>query len=106
MIPISPIQAFERAWLRLIRSRAYGLLLEAVACYDTGDMARTYRATYLQREKWWVGWSEDVPGGLTQGKTLAEVKANLRDAIRLMLEPANLDALPPGAKVVQERIRL
>jgi predicted RNase H-like HicB family nuclease len=49
-------------------------------------MAKTYSATFLKRDRWWVAWSEDVPGALTQGKTLAEAKSNLRDAIRLMLE--------------------
>jgi hypothetical protein len=29
-----------------------------------------YRATFLKREKWWVGWSDDVPGAVTQGKRL------------------------------------
>ena len=47
-------------------------------------MAKSHRATFLKRKKWWVGWSEDVPGALTQGKTLTQAKANLRDAIRLM----------------------
>lgn len=57
-------------------------------------MAKTYNATFLKRDRWWVGWSEDVPGALTQGKTLTEAKANLRDAIRLMLSPADLDHIP------------
>jgi len=58
----------------------------------------------LKRDKWWVAWSEDVPGALTQGQTLAKAKANLRDAIRLMLEPVDLDDLPK-VKVVKDRIR-
>jgi len=68
-------------------------------------MAKSYRATFLKRGRWWVGWSADVPGALTQGRTLDEAKANLRDAIRLMLEPADLKTLPKG-RVVQERITL
>ena len=66
-------------------------------------MPKSYRATFLKRGRWWIGWSADVPGALTQGRTLEEAKANLRDAIRLMLEPADLKMLPK-AKVVQERI--
>ena len=70
-------------------------------------MAKSYKATFLKRDKWWVAWSEDVPGALTQGKTLASAKANLRDAIRLMLRPVELDKLPkPKAKVVQGRVRV
>ena len=56
-------------------------------------MAKSYKATFLKRDKWWVAWSEDVPGALTQGKTLASAKANLRDAIRVMLQDAPLERL-------------
>jgi len=52
-----------------------------------------------------VAWSEDVPGALTQGKTLAEAKVNLRGAIRLMLQPVNLKKLPK-VRVVQDRVRV
>jgi predicted RNase H-like HicB family nuclease len=66
-------------------------------------MPKKYRATFLKQGRWWIGWSADVPGALTQGKTLEEAKANLRDAIRLMLEPVDLKKLPK-ARVVQEHI--
>ncbi len=68
-------------------------------------MAKGHQATFLKRGKWWVGWSEDVPGALTQGRTLAVTKSNLRDAVRLMLEPVDLDALPTQ-RVVKSRVRL
>ena len=67
-------------------------------------MAKNYKATFLKRDKWWVAWSEEVPGALTQGKTLAEAKANLRDAIRLMLAPVDLDQLP-RVRMVHGRVR-
>ncbi len=70
-------------------------------------MAKSYKATFLRRDKWWVAWSEDVPGALTQGKTLTSAKANLRDAIRVMLRPVETDKLPkPPARVVQGRVRV
>ena len=68
-------------------------------------MPKTYRATFLKRDRWWVAWSEDVPGALTQGKSLAEAKANLRDAIKLMLEPADVESLPK-IRVVKDRVRV
>jgi len=68
-------------------------------------MRKSYRATFLKQGRWWVGWSADVPGALTQGRTLDEAKSNLRDAIRLMLQPVDLKGLPK-AKVVQERITI
>ena len=64
---------------------------------------KAYRATFLKRRRWWVGWAEDVPGALTQGRTLAEAKSNLRDAIRLMRTPVDLRNLPK-VRVVRSRI--
>ena len=66
---------------------------------------RKYRASYLHRGKWWVAWSDDVPGALTQGRTLQEARENLKDAIVLMLEPVDLKGLPPRAsRFVQEEL--
>lgn len=67
-------------------------------------MAKTYEATFLKRDDWWVAWSQDVPGALTQGRTLAEAKANLRDAIRLMLKPVTTSGIAKS-RVVRDRIR-
>lgn len=45
-------------------------------------------AHFLNRGKWWVAWTDDVPGAVTQGRTLNEARENLKDAVALMLEPA------------------
>lgn len=65
-----------------------------------------YRANFLHRDKWWVAWTDDAPGALTQGKTLDEARENLRDAIRLMHETVNVDDLPsaPQPELIQEVI--
>jgi predicted RNase H-like HicB family nuclease len=67
---------------------------------------KTFDATFLKRGKWWVAWSEDVPGALTQGRTLAEVRTNLRDAIRTMLAPLDLGDLPDKVNMRREKIRV
>jgi predicted RNase H-like HicB family nuclease len=51
---------------------------------------RRYQAHFLHRGKWWIAWTDDVPGALTQGGTLDEARDNLKDAIALMLEPVDL----------------
>ena len=48
----------------------------------------------FRSKRWWVAWSDDVPGALTQGRTLAAAKANLRDAIRMMLQAQSPVTLP------------
>jgi len=35
---------------------------------------------------WFVGWVEEIPGTISQGRSLAECRANLRDALQLMVE--------------------
>jgi len=49
-------------------------------------------AHFLHRGKWWVAWTDDVPGAMTQGRTLKEARENLKDAIHVMLGP--LGAVP------------
>ena len=35
---------------------------------------------------WFVGWVEEVPGTISQGRTLDECRRNLRESLLLMLE--------------------
>lgn len=35
---------------------------------------------------WYVGQLEEIPAGLSQGKTIDELKENLLDALKLILE--------------------
>jgi predicted RNase H-like HicB family nuclease len=39
-----------------------------------------------ERTGWFVGWVEEIPGTITQGRSLEECRNNLRDALQLMLE--------------------
>lgn len=47
---------------------------------------QTFTAVYTQNEGWWVGFIEEVPGAMSQGATLEECQANLREALILMLD--------------------
>jgi predicted RNase H-like HicB family nuclease len=42
-------------------------------------------AAFEQDGDWWVGSVEELPGALTQGRTLEEARADLRDAVREVL---------------------
>ena len=35
---------------------------------------------------WFVGWVEEIPGTITQGRSLDECRRNLRDSLELMVE--------------------
>ncbi len=45
-----------------------------------------YTAVYQKQGEWYLGWVEEVPGVNTQGKTLAETKTNLKEALEMVLE--------------------
>ncbi len=60
------------------------------------------KANFIKEGKWWVAWTEDIPGALTQGETQEEARENLIDAVNLMREPIDLSALPTSQVVVEE----
>ena len=49
-------------------------------------MIGQFTAVYMKRGKWYVGYVEEIPGVNTQGRTLAETKRNLKEALVLILE--------------------
>ena len=67
-------------------------------------MARQFTAIYKKHGKWYLGWVEEIPGVNAQGKTLKEVKENLKEALLLILEAnriLNKKEFPKG-KVIRE----
>lgn len=60
------------------------------------------RATFIKDGDWWVAWSDEVPGALTQGKTIEEAKENLIDAIHEMQRPVDISSLPKREVVLEE----
>lgn len=49
-------------------------------------MLQKFTAIYKKHGKWYLGWIEEIPGVNTQGRTLKEVRENLKDALLLILE--------------------
>jgi predicted RNase H-like HicB family nuclease len=60
------------------------------------------KATFVKDGKWWVAWTDDVPGAMTQGKTIEEAKENLIDAIHEMQKPIDLSSLPKREVILEE----
>jgi len=52
--------------------------------------SRKFTAVYKKSGEWYSGWIEEIPGVNTQGKTLTETKANLKEALLLILETNRL----------------
>ena len=69
-------------------------------------MAKQFTAIYKKSGKWYLGWVEEIPGVNTQGRTLQEVKENLKEALLLILVTnriLNKREIPKG-RVIREPI--
>ncbi|MBL7176048.1 MAG: type II toxin-antitoxin system HicB family antitoxin [Desulfobacteraceae bacterium] len=52
------------------------------------------KAVFVKDGRWWVAWTDDVPGAMTQGKTIDEARENLIDAIHEIQKPVDLSQVP------------
>ena len=48
-------------------------------------MEREFTAVIQKHGRWYIAWVEEVPGANTQGRTLAEVRRNLKEALHDIL---------------------
>jgi predicted RNase H-like HicB family nuclease len=49
-------------------------------------MKREFTSVIEKRGKWYVAYVEEIPGVNTQGRTLAEARRNLKEALTLIIE--------------------
>lgn len=66
-------------------------------------MKEEFTAVYEKRGKWYVAYVEELPGANTQGRTLAEARRNLKDAVRLIVE-TNRELAGPTMVLVDRRV--
>ena len=65
-------------------------------------------AVYMKVPEAYVAFVEELPGAITQGETLEEARANLQEAVTMVLE-ANRELAEQslqGAEVMRETLRL
>jgi predicted RNase H-like HicB family nuclease len=48
---------------------------------------REFTSVIEKRGNWYIGYVEELPGVNTQGKTLKEVRENLKEALCLIIKP-------------------
>jgi predicted RNase H-like HicB family nuclease len=65
-------------------------------------------AVYLKVPEGYIGFVQELPGANTQGETLEEAKANLEEAINLVLETnrALAEESLQGQEVIREAITI
>jgi predicted RNase H-like HicB family nuclease len=49
-------------------------------------MKHQFTSVIERRGKWFVAYIEEIPGVNTQGKTLAEARRNLKEALTMVIE--------------------
>ncbi len=62
-------------------------------------LENNFTAVYQKVGDWYIGFVEELPGANAQGRTLAEVRASLKEAVKLILEAnreLDLKPLDPG----------
>jgi predicted RNase H-like HicB family nuclease len=64
------------------------------------NMKRFFTLEYWTDEGWFVGKLKEIPGVFSQGETLDELKENIADAYRMMLE-AESEPEHVGAQVLE-----
>ena len=69
-------------------------------------MKQSYTAVIQQRNPWWIGWIEEVPGVNSQGRTREELLENLSSALEEALEMNRADALAAAHGAEYEEVRL
>jgi predicted RNase H-like HicB family nuclease len=70
-------------------------------------MRQRYHTIIRPENGRFVGWVEEMPGTITQGKSLGECRARLRDALELMIETHRQEArLGLSDRCIQESIEV
>jgi predicted RNase H-like HicB family nuclease len=62
---------------------------------------KKFTLEYWKDDYWFVGRLVEIPGVFSQGETLDELKENIKDAYRMMVESEPLDFLPEKTRRVQ-----
>ncbi len=65
-------------------------------------MVAKYTAAIQQRDPWWIGWVEELPGLNSQGATREELLENLQSALQEALELNRADAMAACAEPFED----
>lgn len=67
-------------------------------------MLSDYTAIILKSGEWYAGFIKELPGAHSQGKTVEEVRQNLKEAIRMIIESHYLHSIEGYENIIEERI--
>ena len=67
---------------------------------------REYTAIYKKSDGWIVAWIKEVPGVITQGRTMKEANNNLYDALGLMLDVNGEFKYSPSLRFLKKELSI
>ena len=70
------------------------------------DMSVRFQLEYWKDGAWCVGRLPQVPGVFSQGATLEELKENIRDAYRMMMEEQATTCAPGPVETTEIEVQL
>ena len=69
-------------------------------------MVSNYTIVIVKSGNWYAGYVKELPGAHSQGKTIKEVKENLREAVKMILESNYRHFISGQKKVLEERMAM
>ena len=80
----------------------YEMLLTVHILMTKGtEMKRFFTLEYWQDDSWFVGKLKEIPGVFSQGQTIEELKENIIDAYRMMLQESDAEETHPDVKYME-----
>ena len=67
-------------------------------------MLANYTVVIIKSGKWYAGYIKELPGAHSQGKTIKEVKENLKEAVKMVISSNYKHFIKGQSKVLEERI--
>ena len=65
-----------------------------------------YTGIIVKSGTWYAGFVKEVPGAHSQGRTIKEVKENLKEAVRLIIESSYQHAIKGYEDVIEEQLAI
>jgi len=65
-----------------------------------------YTAIIVKSDEWYAGFVKEIPGAHSQGKTIEEVKENLKEAVKMVIESNYLHTIEGYKDVIEEKLAI
>jgi len=67
-------------------------------------MINNYTAVILKSGAWYAGFIKELPGAHSQGRTIEDVKENLKEAIRMVIDSNYRHYVQDYDQIIEEKI--